>query len=140
LEPEDILKEYEFHRNQSEIMQKNIKLVDQNLLELMMTKNTLEEMKGAEKNSEVLFPVGADSFVKAVIPNPGKAIVNVGASVVVEKGAEEALKEIEERIKELEKLKAEQVANFEKSISRLKELDPSIRQIVSQSKSERKEG
>ncbi len=140
MEPEDILKEYEFHRNQMEIMQKNIKLVDENMDELKMVKNTLDEMKDTEKNSEVLFPIGADSFVKAVITDPGKAIVNVGASVIIEKDVAAALEELEGRIGGLEKLKAEQVTNLEKSISRLKELEPSIKEIVSQSRAERKEG
>jgi prefoldin alpha subunit len=52
--------------------------------------------------SEVLIPLGGGVFVNGKTPPVDKILVAIGADVVVEKGIDEALKYLEERVKGME--------------------------------------
>lgn len=132
MNPEQILREYELCRNQAEVYQQNMELIGGNLLELQNVNRALGELKGTDKDSEMLVPIGADSFVKAKITDPENIIISIGASVSVKKSVEDAKGDIQNRIAELEKVKVDHTSNLEKLFSRLKELEPTVRGIVSQ--------
>ncbi|MEE8403575.1 MAG: prefoldin subunit alpha, partial [Candidatus Hydrothermarchaeaceae archaeon] len=122
MNPEEILREYEICRNQSEIYQQNLELVTGSLAELKTVDRGLDEIKDVDKNNEVLVPIGMDSFIKARIIDPKNVIVGIGASVAVKKTVEDAKVDVGKRIAELEKVKAYQTSNLEKLISKLVEL------------------
>jgi prefoldin alpha subunit len=132
LEHEQILKEYELSRSQLELYQQNLELIDGRLSELRMIDNALDEIKDTNKNNEMLVPVGGDTFIKASIIDPENVIVGVGASVAVKKTIGDAKEDIENKIAELEKVRADHTSNLEKLISKLRELEPSVQSIVSQ--------
>jgi|TARA_B100000315_G_scaffold161292_1_gene149763 prefoldin alpha subunit len=71
---------------------------------LIETKGGLTTLKGLNTSSstEVLIPIGGGLFVDAKAPPSDKLLVTIGADVVVEKQKEDALKDVEERIKEME--------------------------------------
>lgn len=132
MEHEQILKEYELSRSQLELYQQNLELIDGRLSELRMIDNALDEIKDTNKNNEMLVPIGGDTFIKASIIDPENVIVGVGASVAVKKTIGDAKEDIEDKIAELEKVRADHTSNLEKLISRLRELEPSVQSIVSQ--------
>lgn len=129
---EEVLREYELCRNQLETLQQNLNLVDSSLGELKIVSKSLDEIKDAKKNSDIFVPIGIDSFLKAKITDPENVVVGIGAGVAVKKTIEDAKEDIEGRIKELEKVKADNTSNFEQVVSKLKELEPSVQSIVSQ--------
>lgn len=132
MNPEEILREYEICRNQSEIYQQNLELVTGSLAELRTVDRGLDEIKDVDKNNEVLVPIGMDSFIKARITDPKHVIVGIGASVAVKKTVEDAKEDVGKKIAELEKVKAYQTSNLEKLVSKLVELEPTVQSIVSQ--------
>ena len=132
MEHEQILKEYELSRSQLELYQQNLELIDGRLSELRMIDNALDEIKDTNKNNEMLVPIGGDTFIKASIIDPENVIVGVGASVAVKKTIGDAKEDIEDKIAELEKVRADHTSNLEKLISKLRELEPSVQSIVSQ--------
>ena len=129
---EEILREYELYRNQLEMHQQNLNLIDNSLSELKMVNKSLDEIKETKKNSDVFVPIGLDSFIKAKITDPENVIVGIGADVAVKKTIEDAKKDIESRITELEKVKADNASNLEQVVSKLRELEPSVQSIISQ--------
>ena len=137
---EDVLKEYEFCRNQLEALQQNLGLVDNSLGELKMVSKSLTEIETAEKNSDIFVPIGSDSFLKAKITDLDNVVVGIGAGVAAKKTIEEAKEDFEKRIKQLEKVKTDNTSNLEQVISKLRELEPSVQSIVAQSQSDKKEG
>jgi prefoldin alpha subunit len=136
LKEENVLKEYELCRNQLETLQQNLSLVDNSLVELKMVSKSLDEIEASEKESDIFVPISQDSFIKAKITDPDNVVVGIGAGVAAKKTIEEAKADFEERIKELEKVKADNTSNLEQVISKLKELEPSIQSIVEQAKKE----
>ncbi len=133
MNPEEVLRDYEQCRNQADILQQNLNLIDSNLGELMIVKKSLDEIKNAKTNSEAFVPIGQDSFVKAKITDTKNVVVGVGAGIAVKKTIEEAKEDIEERITELEKVKKDSTSNFEQIVSKLRELEPSVQSIMAQS-------
>lgn len=132
MKPEQILREYELIRNQSDVYSQNLELIDGSLLELRTVINTLDEIKVMKKDSEMLVPIGADSFIKAKIIDQKNAIVGIGASISTKKTIADAKVDVETRLSELERAKADHMSNLEKLHARLRELEPSVRGIVSQ--------
>ena len=136
MKEEEVLREYELYRNQLEMLQQNLGLVDNSLVELKMVSKSLGEIEANKKNSEIFVPLGSDSFLKAKITDQENVIVGIGAGVAVKKTIEDAKEDIEGRIKELEKVKTDNTSNLEKVISKLKGLEPSIQSIATQAKKE----
>lgn len=132
VEHEQIMKEYELCRNQAGALQQNLEMIEGSLTELRATSNALEEIKGAKKDSEVLVPIGVDSFIKAKIIDPENVIVGIGADLAAKKTIDEARADIEARIADFEKARAEQTASLEQTISKLKELEPALQNLMSQ--------
>lgn len=136
---EDVLRDYELYRNQLETLQQNLSLVDNSLQELKMVSKSLGEIDAAKKESDIFVPIGQDSFIKAKITDTDNVVVGIGAGVAAKKTIKEAKDDFEERIKELEKVKADNTSNLEQVISKLRELEPSVQSIVAQSQSGKKE-
>ena len=71
---------------------------------LIETRGGLTTLQGLSVSSstEVLMPIGGGIFVNAKAPPSDKFLITIGADVVIEKPKEDALKYVEERIKEME--------------------------------------
>ncbi len=71
---------------------------------LIETRGGLTTIQGLSESSstEVLMPIGGGIFVDAKAPPSDKFLVSIGADVIVEKPKEDALKYVEERVKEME--------------------------------------
>lgn len=78
----------------------------QNLLEraLLENRSALDAIKGlsGKGTGEVLTQIGGGAMVRSPKPNVDKVLVNIGASIVIEKTREEALAVLETRAKEVE--------------------------------------
>lgn len=78
----------------------------QNLLEraLLENRSALDAIKGlsGKGTGEVLTQIGGGAMVRSPKPSVDKVLVNIGASIVIEKTREEALAVLETRAKEVE--------------------------------------
>ena len=78
----------------------------QNLLEraLLESRAALESIKGLDgKSTEVLTQIGGGAMLRSSPPSTEKVLINVGASVVIEKSKEEAVAMLEDRSRDVEK-------------------------------------
>jgi prefoldin alpha subunit len=71
------------------------------LEELARARETLSQYKSAEIGSDILVPIGGNSFVFAKASDNTKAIVGIGSGISLEKSMEDAIKTMEERSNEL---------------------------------------
>lgn len=91
----------EMYRTQLESIAQNQQLVQLSLEELARAKETLAQYKNAPEGSELLVPIGGNSFVFAKVGSTSKAIVGIGTGVSVEKSVDEAITTMESRATEL---------------------------------------
>ncbi|MCC6013064.1 MAG: prefoldin subunit alpha [Candidatus Verstraetearchaeota archaeon] len=113
----------------AEVLRQQIELSNNAIIELTMSKLSLEEIKRRGGNAEILIPIGAGNFIRASIKDVNSVIVNVGANVSIEKGIDIAISDIEEKIRKIQS-QIETLRNqYIQVISRIEELQVKISQL-----------
>ncbi|NLI74562.1 MAG: prefoldin subunit alpha [Euryarchaeota archaeon] len=91
----------EAYRVQLQSVAENLQLIQLSLEELARARETLSQYKDAEVGSDILVPIGGNSFVFAKASDNTKAIVGIGTGISMEKSMDDAMKTMEERYNEL---------------------------------------
>ncbi|NLK25429.1 MAG: prefoldin subunit alpha [Euryarchaeota archaeon] len=91
----------EVYRLQLQSIAENMQLIQISIEEMTRARETLAQYKDAGEGSEILVPVGGNSFVFAKVASSDKAVVGIGTGISVEKDMGEAVQTMEERCKEL---------------------------------------
>jgi len=108
--------EYQLLQAQAQLLAQNLELLTLGRNEFQAVKETLEELKKVEEEKpEPLVPIGAGSFLKAHIDDKENAIVSVGAGYAIEKNLDDAVRYLEERIKEYD----EAIAKTQEALRKL---------------------
>lgn len=129
---EKIVAEYEYFRAQADAYKQNIDMINSHLAELSMVKDSLEQVGSLAQENEILVPLGAESFVRAKVVDTQNVIIGIGAEVAVKKTIAQAKQDVENRAKELEKVRAEHAEKLQLITRRLEELAPVVQQILAQ--------
>ncbi len=132
IDAESLMAEYEGLRGQTEILKESLDMINSNLTELSVVRESLSKLGEMPADNEILVPMGGDSFTKAKITDKEKVIVGIGSNVAVGKSITVALEDLEKQMKGLEKARDEGSAEFQKSVKKLEELTPTVQAILSQ--------
>lgn len=92
----------EFYRLQLENFDKHYEFLAMTINEHNRAKETMKAYKELEEGLETLIPIGASSFLFAKTSAPDRAMVGIGADVVVDTNMDDAIAKLEDRIKEVE--------------------------------------
>jgi len=95
--------EMRFLEQTAEAIQSRINMINAVITDLTYANMTLEGLEKEKENSELLVPIGGNSYIKAKLTNPDKVIVGMGAGISVEKTLHEAKDIIKNRLENLEK-------------------------------------
>ena len=87
----------------AEAVQSRINMVNALITDLTYASMALEGLEKEKEKSELLVPIGGNSYIKAGLMNPDKIIVGMGAGVSVEKTRQEARDIIKNRLENLGK-------------------------------------
>ncbi|MEM2254453.1 MAG: prefoldin subunit alpha, partial [Candidatus Bathyarchaeia archaeon] len=90
----------------AEALQARINMVNAVITDLTYANMTLEGLEKQKENTELLIPIGGNSYIRARLETPDKVTVGIGAGVSVEKTLQEAKEIIKKRLEELEKSRA----------------------------------
>jgi len=120
--------EYAVLAQLAEEIQREISLAQSLIAEIDSTVITLKNIGLLEESKEVLVPLSAGVYVKAVISKQEKFLVNIGSNILVEKTLEEALSMLNQRREELAQLVSKRAEELNAIISRVQQL----RQILVQ--------
>jgi prefoldin alpha subunit len=93
----------EAYRSQLESISEQGQIVKMSLEENVRARETLKKYKEAGEGSDILVPVGGDSFVYASVSSSEKVLVGLGAGITAEKTIDDALETIDKRVEELNK-------------------------------------
>ena len=89
---------------QMEEIQKKAKTVEQQLMELMASTESLGEFKNIKKGDEILVPISSGIFAKANIKDSKEFLVNVGADTVGQKDLNTTKKLMEKQVEDMQQL------------------------------------
>ncbi len=98
-----LLIELQLLRGTMETLRSRLSLVEGALTELQIANSSLQGLKGKDKGSSLLVPVGGGTHVKARLDDPAKVIVGIGAGVATEKTFDQAQESIGRQMTELQK-------------------------------------
>ncbi len=84
-------------------LQQRLQMVVSSVSELRVAKQSLEDLKGIKPGSNLLVPVGGAAFINASLGDFDKVVVGIGADVSIEMAYDDAVKDVNERLEEMEK-------------------------------------
>ena len=84
------------------LLQERAEILNKKLEELQKTGVAIEELKNMKPN-KALIPLGSGNFVYGKIEDCDEIIVGIGSGVAIKKKREEALKNLDDRTKDIEK-------------------------------------
>ncbi len=110
--------------------QKQMQLLENQLVELANSKKTLDEFENIREGSNILVPISPGIFAKATLKNNKELIVNVGAAVTVKKTVEDTKKLIEKQFIEIQKIQKEVFENIQNLNSQAEKIEKEISQLA----------
>ena len=119
---EQLLK-FRYFKEQRDMFQGQLELINASLGNVMNTKTTIENIKeGVKENDEILVPIGGLVNIKATIKDPEKVLLSVTQDVVIEKDLDGSIefldKLIEQHNKQLQFLQT-QIQNIDVNLQQI---------------------
>ncbi len=131
-----ILIELDSVRNAIEALRGQIGILSSTINELMLTTETVKGVRGLKPGTEILVPVGSDSFVKAKVTATDKVISGLGADIAAEREAGDTTRALDEQRKEFEESIEKAREELEKLTGRIDELGPEAERLLAKSREE----
>ncbi len=97
-----ILGELSDYRATAEALRQHLSMLAASLSEISMTSKAIKTVKELKPGTDILVPMGSDSFITAKLGTTEKVITGLGANVAAERSSEDALKVLDARRAELE--------------------------------------
>ncbi len=136
LAPDDelnvLMQEFTQLKNYGDAMRQQAEFTTNVIAELVLSRNSLEEISKRGGKGETLIHIGAGNYVKAELKGVKSVVVGIGANVSIEKNLESAIAEVEARLKQAQE-QAMTVQNQHAQIAaRMQQLQARIDQLYAQ--------
>jgi len=131
---QQIFNELQNYEALADLLRQQINMIANSLTELSMTVETIKTIKGLKSNTEILVPIGSDSFVTAKLAATDKVITGLGADVSAEQNIDGAKQMLETRIAELGRVLEQARQELEKIGKQIEELRPEADRILTKTK------
>jgi len=96
--------EYQMLDQQIKHFEKQLQLIESQLMDMQGTILSLDEFKSAKKDSEILFQISPGIFSKAKLIDSNELMLNVGAGVAVTKDTKGAKEILSKQLKEMQQV------------------------------------
>jgi prefoldin alpha subunit len=131
---QQIFNELQNYEAVAELLRQQMSMIANSLTELSMTVETIKTIKELKPNTEILVPIGSDSFVTAKLAATDKVITGLGADVSAEQSVDGAKQMLEARIAELGRVLEQARQELEKIGKQIEELRPEADRILAKTK------
>ena len=128
---QEIYVEFQVLSNSIQQLEKQSAALENHLLELMVTKQSLHDMENVKPGTEILVPLSAGIYARADIRESDKLIVNVGSNIALSKNLDSTKKIIEDQIGEVKKLQENLSQELGMSTAKAAELEEELNGIAS---------
>jgi prefoldin alpha subunit len=122
--------EMQMLEQQMQHVQKQLQLLEQQNMELVATREAIDEIASAPAGKEILVPISSGIFIKGQLKENKELTVNVGANVAVNKSVDDTKALIEEQIHEVENFRNELSMNMQKLASKAQELENELSNLI----------
>ena len=122
--------EYQLLDQKIKQLQEHIEKIDEQLIELLATIQSISEFNELGEDKEILVPLSNGIFARGKLVKEDSFLVNVGASVVVRKGAADTRALLETQKTELKEVRAKLLKNMEALISRAADIEQAVSENV----------
>jgi len=122
----------EMNDNQAvvDLLRQQISALAGSLSEISMTIGAIKAMKEVKPDTEILVPIGSDSFIAAKISSVEKVVTGLGADTMAEKSAEDTVKALESRAAEVEKAIEQTRVELDKLEERIEAIRPEAERLM----------
>jgi len=110
-------------------IQKQLQMIDDQMIELIITRQSIDELKDVKLKSEILSPIASGIFVKSDIKDNNEFIVNVGSNVAVKKTREEVKELIEKQLYEIKNVQNELLVNLQKMVLEAQNIEKELQNV-----------
>ncbi|MEW6593196.1 MAG: prefoldin subunit alpha [Candidatus Hadarchaeota archaeon] len=137
---QQVLAQLDSYRGLTGILRDQISGMSAAMNEITMTLATIDTIKDMKKEADIMVPIGSDSFVHAKLPISAKLVAGIGAEVVVERTAEEAILALKAKAADIENALKETVAEIEQLEKKAEALRPEAEELLEKLKKGQKPG
>lgn len=112
-------------------LEKQSASINDQLMEFIMTIQSLDDMKNTDEKTEILVPLSSGIYAKAELKDNKNLIVNVGSNIALIKDVGSTKKMIEDQINEIKKLQENLVNQLQTQTLKATSLEQEISKIAS---------
>ena len=113
---------------QKKTISEQLRITENQISGIAVSKKTMEELQSAEKDHEIIIPIGTNAFAKARIIDPNKVIIPISRDMFIEKNLEDSIKIMEQRLEDNNKVHAKLVENFNDISGKIQEIKSKFNQ------------
>ena len=113
---------------------KQAQVVEQQLVELTTTTQSLEDFKKTNKGDEILVPISSGIFAKTGLKDNKEFLVNVGADTIVKKDIDSTKKLIEKQAEEMRELHAKVNMQMQRLALHASSIEKELKELASKVK------
>lgn len=124
--------EFQLLNQQIQQLEKQNEALNNNLMELIMTSQSLDDLKDVKEKTEILVPVSAGIHAKAEIKDVKSFVVNVGANVALVKDLKSTKEIIKNQIVEIRELQESLAEQLQERVAKASSMEQEINQIASE--------
>lgn len=125
---EEIAGQIEVYRALYASIRRQLEVLSAALSELSVTREALRSMKEIKAGTELLVPIGGETFLKARLESNEKVLVGLGADASVEKSTDDAILTLSERSRTIENALNEAIEKLQKLRADIDSLEQAMRE------------
>ena len=120
---QQLLAELNEYQATAEVLRQQISALATSITELSITTGAIKAVKDLKPDTEILVPIGCDSFITAKLVKADRVITGLGANIAAERSSEDAMKTLDARVAEVEQA----MAKAREDLNKLEELIETLR-------------
>ena len=115
-------------------IQKNIEMIETQIIELEAINQSLGELGEVKSGTEILVPVAGGVFAKAELKDNKNLVINVGAGTSVKKSIPETQNMIKSQIDEIANTRDEMLLELQKFVKKAQDLQKDMQKMQKEKK------
>ncbi len=96
---QDILRELEIAEVSANYLKQSLDLLNTMIGDLLLSKDTLNELKTKKPGDEMLVPIGGSAFIRAKVEDVDSTIVGIGSGIFLARKIDDAINVIDRLLK-----------------------------------------